>query len=110
MGGPEKLPYFAVCLAIEVIPRTLAQNCGVNVIRSITKLRAKHTELKGYIWGINGHTGLITDMKELGVWEPFNIKAQTLETVSLLVRIDDIVSGIGKRNKEGAGKLKSTHH
>merc|ERR1712113_9977 len=112
--GPEKLPYFAVCLAIEVIPRTLAQNCGVNVIRSITKLRAKHTESKGYTWGINGHTGLITDMKELGVWEPFSVKAQTLKTalesVSLLVRIDDFVSGIGKRNKESAGQPKSTYH
>merc|ERR1712151_372155 len=105
--GPEKLPYFAVCLAIEVIPRTLAQNCGVNVIRSITKLRAKHTESKGYTW-------LITDMKELGVWEPFSVRAQTLKTalesVSLLVRIDDIVSGIDKRNKESARKPKSTYH
>jgi hypothetical protein len=27
-----------------VIPRTLAQNCGANVIRTMTKLRAAHAE------------------------------------------------------------------
>ncbi len=28
--------------AMEVIPRTLAQNCGVSVIRTVTQLRAKY--------------------------------------------------------------------
>ena len=49
-------------------------------------------------------TGEITDMKELGVWEPFAVKAQTLKTAveaaSMLLRIDDIVSGIGKKKTE----------
>ena len=37
-------PYRAAGQALEVIPRTLAQNCGTNVIRALTKLRARHSE------------------------------------------------------------------
>jgi hypothetical protein len=47
-------PYRAVGQALEVIPRTLAQNCGANVIRTLTKLRAKHAEQPGCTFGING--------------------------------------------------------
>ncbi len=40
-----QLPYRAVAQALEVIPRTLAQNCGVNVIRTMTALQAKVSAL-----------------------------------------------------------------
>ena len=52
-----------VASTLEVIPRTLAQNCGANVIRTITKLRAKHAEDSDCTFGIDGNTGKITDMK-----------------------------------------------
>jgi T-complex protein 1 subunit gamma len=42
--GVEQWPYRAVAQGLEVIPRTLAQNCGANVIRTMTKLRAAHAE------------------------------------------------------------------
>lgn len=38
-GGVEALPFAAVGQALEVIPRTLCQNCGADTIRVITKLR-----------------------------------------------------------------------
>lgn len=47
-------PYRAVGQALEVIPRTLAQNCGANVIRTLTKLRAKHAEAANCTFGIDG--------------------------------------------------------
>eukprot|EP00958_Prasinococcus_capsulatus_P025930 scaffold4501_cov395-Prasinococcus_capsulatus_cf.AAC.3 len=47
----------------QVIPRTLAQNCGTNVIRVLTKLRAKHSEPNSSTYGIDGNTGEITDMQ-----------------------------------------------
>ena len=106
--GAEAGPYRAVGQALEVIPRTLAQNCGANVIRTLTKLRAKHAELPGCTFGIDGTTGNIVDMKELGVWDPFAIRVQTLntavESASLLLRIDDIVSGLKKRGQLGPGQ------
>jgi hypothetical protein len=51
---PLQGPYRAVGQALEVIPRTLAQNCGANVIRTLTKLRAKHADAANCTYGING--------------------------------------------------------
>lgn len=106
--GAEVGPYRAVGQALEVIPRTLAQNCGANVIRTLTKLRAKHAEVPGCTFGIDGTTGNIVDMKELGVWDPYAVRVQTIntavESASLLLRIDDIVSGLKKRDRLGPGQ------
>lgn len=99
-------PYRAVAQALEIIPRTLAQNCGANTIRTLTALRAKHAshpQGDGPVcsWGINGETGEIIDMKNKGIWEPMSVKMQVyktaVETAILLLRIDDIVSGSKKR-------------
>jgi chaperonin GroEL (HSP60 family) len=60
LEGVEAGPYKAAGQALEVIPRTLAQNCGANVIRTLTKLRAKHAESPAGSpcpFGINGETG-----------------------------------------------------
>lgn len=99
--GMEQFPYRAVASGMEVIPRTLAQNCGVNVIRTITTLRAKHAHGDNPTVGIDGNTGAITDMKELGIWEPYAVKVQTIKTAieaaAMLLRIDDILSGIKKK-------------
>jgi hypothetical protein len=54
--GAEQGPYRAVGQALEVIPRTLAQNCGANVIRTLTKLRAKHAEQPNCTFGIDGES------------------------------------------------------
>lgn len=84
--GVRQGPFQSVGEAMEVIPRTLASNCGVSVIRSVTALRAKHAasydedpEGKCH-WGINGITGELVDMNELGIWEPFSVKVQTIKT------------------------------
>eukprot|EP01035_Chromulina_nebulosa_P039540 gene39540-53468_t len=54
--GISKWPYLAVGQALEVIPRTLAQNCGANVIRLLTDLRTKHSSAGGSTFGVNGTT------------------------------------------------------
>nr|XP_032514786.1 T-complex protein 1 subunit gamma [Danaus plexippus plexippus] len=98
-------PYRAVAQALEIIPRTLAQNCGANTIRTLTALRAKHAAGERNC-GIDGETGLIVDMAQKGIWEPLAVKLQVyktaVETAIFLLRIDDIVSGSKKKNKEGA--------
>lgn len=99
-----KGPYTAVAEALEIIPRTLAQNCGANTIRTLTALRAKHASHSGdgvCAWGIDGESGEIVDMNVKGIWEPVAVKMQTyktaVETAILLLRIDDIVSGSKKK-------------
>merc|ERR1712161_71872 len=51
-------------------------------------------------WGINGITGKLVDMEDLGIWEPFSVKVQTIKTAiesaCMILRIDDIVSGSKK--------------
>lgn len=110
LKGVVQWPYKAVASALEVIPRTLAQNCGANTIRSLTALRAKHAKQEGsenVNWGINGETGELADMSILGIWEPLSVKLQVyktaIETAILLLRIDDIVSGSKKKGDMGQG-------
>ena len=80
LNGVIQWPYKAVASALEVIPRTLAQNCGANTIRALTALRAKHAleAEKNVNWGINGETGELADMSQLGIWEPLSVKLQVL--------------------------------
>lgn len=98
--GIHQWPFRALARAFEVIPRTLIQNCGANVIRTLTALRAKHAADGNSTWGVDGNTGELADMRQLGIWEPLAVKQQTyktaIETAILLLRIDDIVSGAKK--------------
>eukprot|EP01116_Phalansterium_solitarium_P014561 TRINITY_DN3228_c0_g1_i1.p2 TRINITY_DN3228_c0_g1~~TRINITY_DN3228_c0_g1_i1.p2 ORF type:complete len:552 (+),score=235.36 TRINITY_DN3228_c0_g1_i1:83-1738(+) len=101
--GIEQWTYRSVATALEVIPRTLAQNCGAKVIKVLTELRAKHAQdpEKNATWGIDGNKGVIVDMHTLGVWEPLAVKSETIKTAieaaCLLLRVDDIVSGLSKK-------------
>mmetsp|Transcript_19855 Transcript_19855/g.32638 ORF Transcript_19855/g.32638 Transcript_19855/m.32638 type:complete len:540 (+) Transcript_19855:53-1672(+) len=99
--GVQQWPYRAVGMAFEVIPRTLAENCGTDVVRQLTELRAMHADGENSSWGINGETGDLVDMNTLQIWEPFSVKTQTIKTAiesaAMLLRIDDIVSGVSKK-------------
>ena len=52
----------------------MASNCGADVVRVITELRAQHAEKGGLNYGIDGNTGKIADMSVVGVWEPLAVK------------------------------------
>jgi T-complex protein 1 subunit gamma len=103
--GVEQYAYQSIGLALEVIPRTLIQNCGTNVVRTITQLRAKHAAGEGSSWGIDGDHGSVRDMKEMGLYEPYAVKVQTLKTAveasCLLLKVDDIVSGLSQKGAGG---------
>jgi len=104
--GVHQWPYRAISRAMEVIPRTLIQNCGASTIRVLTALRAKHSQPGNTTWGIDGNIGAIVDMEKFGVWEPLSVKQQVfktaIETAILLLRIDDIVSGVKKQDAGGS--------
>lgn len=104
--GLQQWPFKAIATALEVIPRTLAQNCGANVVRVMTELRAKHSKDDGLWFGIDGNKGVIANMKEIDVWDPVAVKLQTyktaIESACMLLRIDDVVSGMKKSKKQSA--------
>eukprot|EP00474_Spongospora_subterranea_P008604 CRZ09062.1 hypothetical protein [Spongospora subterranea] len=106
--GIHQWPYRAVATALEVIPRTLIDNCGGQSIRLLTALRSKHAETDkagpgGASWGIDGVKGEITDCSQSRVFDTYAVKSQTLKTAiesaALLLRIDDVVSGVSKKKE-----------
>ena len=38
-------------------------------------------------WGVDGNTGVLTDMQELGVWEPLAVKEQTFKTAIEVLQV-----------------------
>ncbi|ETS60375.1 hypothetical protein PaG_05577 [Moesziomyces aphidis] len=107
LEGVEVGPIRAVSDAMEVIPRTLIQNCGGNAIKTLTTLRAKHANGE-HSYGVDGETGNVVEMKEYGLYESAAVKIQTLKTAiesaSLLLRVDDVVSARrGRQPGGGAG-------
>ena len=54
--------------------------------------------------GIDGNIGKIADMREANIWDPISVKLQTfktsIEAACMLLRIDDIVSGIKKDKRQ----------
>lgn len=110
MEGVQQWPFRAVADALEVIPRTLIENCGGSTIRLLTALRGKHAEHvnSACTWGIDGNKGELADMKDLKIYEPFLVKTQTIQTAiesaMMLLRIDDIVSGLAPTTDQGPGK------
>merc|ERR1711985_112838 len=70
--GTRQYAYKAVADALEVIPRSLAHNCGADVVRVMTDLRARHSGTDGVNWGINGTKGTVADVKSLGILDTFS--------------------------------------
>jgi len=94
LSGREQLAVRAFAEAVEVIPRTLAENAGLDPIDVLTELGAAHE--KGKKWaGINVFTGKVMDAWKEGVVEPLKIKTQAVssaaEVAVMILRIDDVI-------------------
>ena len=104
LSGREQMAIRAYASAMEVIPRTLAENAGIDSLDVLTGLKTKHDEKDGKNFGLNVFSGKIVDMKSLGVIEPLKIKTQALsgatEAAMMILRIDDIIAR-GKDNSSG---------
>ncbi|MEW5896620.1 MAG: thermosome subunit beta [Nanoarchaeota archaeon] len=96
LGGREQLAVQAFAEAMEVVPRTLAENAGLDPIDVLTQLRFAHdNNFAGA--GINVFTGQIMDAWQEGVIEPLKIKTQAVssaaEVAEMILRIDDVILG-----------------
>ena len=103
LSGREQLAVLAFANALEIIPRTLAENAGLDPIDVLTDLKAAHDQKK--IWaGINVFTGKTVDSWSAGVIEPLQIKTQAISSASevaqMILRIDDVIAG-GKPSPSG---------
>jgi len=106
-SGREQLAILAFSEAMEIIPRTLAENAGLDPIDILVEIRSAHENNK-YTYGVDVDIGKIVDMKLKGVIEPLKIKTQAIksaaEATEMILRIDDIISA-GKLNKGGAPQM-----
>ncbi|MFX1294208.1 MAG: thermosome subunit beta [Promethearchaeota archaeon] len=95
VGGREQLAVEAFAEAMEVIPKTLSENAGLDPIDILVKLRAKH-ESNGKNIGIDVFDGEIKDMLVAGITEPLVVKVQAIkssaESASMILRIDDVIA------------------
>jgi thermosome len=101
LSGREQLAVLAFADAVEIVPRTLAENAGLDPIDILTELKAKHDS--GYKWaGIDVNTGKVIDSWTSGIIEPLKIKTQAMKSASevseLILRIDDVIAGSGSKN------------
>jgi thermosome len=94
ISGREQLAIGAFAAALEVVPKTLAENAGLDSIDALVDLRAAHE--KSPYMGLNVFTGDVTDMKEAGVIEPKRVKKQAIqsaaEAAEMILRIDDVIA------------------
>ncbi len=94
-GGREGMSMLALSVALESIPRTLAENAGLDPVDEMMMLNQTHSAGNKYM-GINIEVGGTIDMRDLGVYEPKRVVEQALksavETAIMVLRIDDIIS------------------
>jgi thermosome len=95
VGGREQLAIEAFAEALEIIPKTLAENAGFDQIDTLVSLRSSHE--KGVkTAGLDMDTGGPIDMEGKGVVEPMRVKTQAInsatEAAVMILRIDDVIA------------------
>ncbi|MFO8016773.1 MAG: thermosome subunit alpha [Candidatus Woesearchaeota archaeon] len=105
LSGREQLAVKAFADAMEIIPRTLAENAGLDPIDVLTELKSAHENDRKWA-GVNIFSGKVIDSWKEGILEPLKIKTQAVssaaEVATMILRIDDVVSG--GTGKEGGGE------
>ncbi|HOV66953.1 MAG TPA: thermosome subunit alpha [Methanoregulaceae archaeon] len=104
IGGREQLAVEAFARALEAIPRTIAENAGIDPVDALVALRAAH-EAGDRSAGIDILSGEASDMEALGIVEPLRVKKQAIasatEAAVMILRIDDIIASSKEQGSEG---------
>lgn len=98
VGGREQLAIEKFADAMEIVPRTLSENAGLDPIDLIIDLRKAHKEGKK-AYGVDVFSGQVADMWEQGVLEPIRVGEQAIDSATeaavMILRIDDVVASKG---------------
>jgi thermosome len=105
ISGREQLAIAAFADALEVVPKTLAENAGIDQIDAIVDLRA--AQENSYYMGLDVFNGNVTDMKVAKVIEPKRVKKQAIqsaaEAAEMILRIDDMIASTGPSEPDMGG-------
>ncbi|RLF47171.1 MAG: thermosome subunit [Thermoplasmata archaeon] len=107
VGGREQLAINKFADAVEVVPRALATNAGIDPIDILIKLRKAHSEGKKH-YGVDVFKGDVADMKELNVLEPLRVGKQAIKSATevaiMILRIDDVIAAREVSKSKGKGE------
>ncbi len=108
--GRTQLAVEAFADALEVVPKTLAENAGKNPLDAILELRKHHHEGKK-TYGIDGISGEAKEMFSEGIVDTLGVRTHALklacENATSLLRIDDIIQ-VKKIAKVASGDKKDS--
>ena len=110
IGGREQLAVEGFADSLEIIPKTLSENAGLEPIDVMVELRSAHEKPKGHLMGVDVFTGKVVNMDKKGVIEPLSVKEQVIksasEAASMILRIDDVIASSKPREEmpKGPGK------
>ena len=97
IGGREQMAFESFAQAVEVVPSTLAENAGLDVIDTLMGLRKAHTQKgRNPHAGLDAYSGKVVNMKSRNVVEPLRVKTQALssatDVATMILRIDDVIA------------------
>ena len=94
LKGREQLAVTKFAEALEIVPKTLAENAGYDAIDKAVELKSQHEKNKNA--GIDAYSGEVKDMLAQGVVEPLRVKIQAIQSATdaacLILRIDDVLA------------------
>ena len=112
IGGREQMAIEAFASALEIIPRTLAENAGLDPVTTIIELRKSHADGNAFS-GINVEEGGVMDMRAANVLEPQRVVEQAIqsatETAIMILRIDDVISSKSVSGGDMMGGMDDFH-
>jgi thermosome len=95
VSGREQLAVEAFADAVELVPRVLAENAGLDSIDTLVDLRKAHENGDANA-GLNVYSSDVEDSFDAGVVEPAHSKEQAIasaaEAANLVLKIDDIIA------------------
>jgi thermosome len=98
VGGREQMAIEAYANAVEIIPKTLAENAGLDPIDMMLEVRRSHKKGGKYA-GVDVLNGKVSDMLKINVIEPLRVSVQEVqvstEAATMILRIDDIIASKG---------------
>nr|1Q3R_A Chain A, Thermosome alpha subunit [Thermococcus sp. JCM 11816]1Q3R_B Chain B, Thermosome alpha subunit [Thermococcus sp. JCM 11816]1Q3R_C Chain C, Thermosome alpha subunit [Thermococcus sp. JCM 11816]1Q3R_D Chain D, Thermosome alpha subunit [Thermococcus sp. JCM 11816] len=106
VGGKEALAIENFADALKIIPKTLAENAGLDTVEMLVKVISEHKN-RGLGIGIDVFEGKPADMLEKGIIEPLRVKKQAIKSASeaaiMILRIDDVIAAKATKPEGGQG-------
>jgi thermosome len=106
VGGREQIAFESFADALETVPRTLAENAGLDPIDILIELRKAHKAGQKNA-GVNVYSGKVDNMQALNVIEPIRVGRQAIESATdaavMILRIDDVIASKSSPPPSGGG-------